>query len=589
LRQLFSGRLPGQDCALICPHPDGEPDFCAADPGDPEYLLRVKKAIVLSRRRFMRQGSAAAALGMLPGTLARASFANMRGGPAMQHGAAPAPSTLDPGTLKRFVDPLPIPQLARAIGDRPSPENRAEKLPFYRMAMSEFESRVHRDLKPTRQWGFNGTSPGPTIEVRAGKGVLVEWANQLPKQHIFTIDHTLHGAERSKPEVRSVVHLHGAKAPPESDGYPEEWFVPGKSAVCHYPNGQDACMLWYHDHAMGINRLNIYAGMFGLYLIRDEAEDALSLPGGEHEIPLVLCDRAFAPDAQLSYQVSPDPNAPWMPEVYGNVTMVNGKLFPFLEVEPTLYRLRVVNVANSQFYNLSLSNGQPIMQIGADQGLLPAPVSVKIVTLAPAERADLLVDFSGRGGEQIVLNTERIQGVMQFRVRRGAGVKSSIPAKLRPVAPIPESAAVRTRQLTLNEYKTPKGDSMLMLLNATHWDMPITENPTLDTVEIWSLVNLTEDVHPIHLHLVRFQILDRRPFDNFDFFRTGKLRYLGDAQPPDPGEAGWKDTVRADPQMVTRIIVRFEGYAGRYVWHCHILEHEDNEMMRPYEVLPAKA
>ena len=127
---------------------------------------------------------------------------------------------------------------------------------------------------------------------------------------------------------------------------------------------------------------------------------------------------------------------------------------------------------------------------------------------------------------------------------------------------------------------------MLMLLGGAHWDMPVTENPALDTVEIWSFINLTEDVHPIHLHLVRFQILDRRPFDSFNYFVTGELRYTAGPLPPDPGEAGWKDTVRAHPEMVTRIIARFEGYAGRYVWHCHILEHEDNEMMRPFEVLP---
>jgi len=549
--------------------------------------LQIRKAILLSRREFvMKSGTVAAAYCISPEVLPRTSPA-MRPSPWR---AAGAPATvLDSGTLKRYVDLLPTPALAQPAGTRPSPENPAEKLPFYRMTMSEFESPVHRDLKPARQWGFNGISPGPTIEVRSGKGVLVEWANRLPQRHLFTIDHTLHGAERDKPDVRAVVHVHGAKAPPQSDGYPEAWFVPGKSALCHYPNRQDACALWYHDHAMGINRLNIYAGMLGLYLIRDEEEDALRLPHGEHEIPLVLCDRAFTPDGQLSYEVSPDPRAPWMPEVYGNVTMVNGKLFPYLEVQPALYRLRVLNGANSQFYNLSLSSGRPISQIGTDQGLLPAPVSAKIISLAPAERADLVIDFRSHSGEQIVLNTERIQGVMQFRVGHGSATTGgTLPAKLRPVAPIPQSAAARTRLLTLNEYKTPKGESMLMLLGARHWDMPVTENPALDSVEIWSLINLTEDVHPIHLHLVRFQILDRRPFDNFEYFRTGTLRYLGDAQPPDANEAGWKDTVRADPQMVTRIIARFEGYTGRYVWHCHILEHEDNEMMRPFEVVAGK-
>jgi spore coat protein A len=342
---------------------------------------------------------------------------------------------------------------------------------------------------------------------------------------------------------------------------------------------------------MGINRLNIYAGLMGLYIVRDEAGEALGLPHGEREIPLVLCDRKFTVDAQLAYDVSPIPDAPWNPEFYGNCTLVNGKLFPYLEVEPALYRFRVLNGSNSQFFNLSLSSGQPIAQIGTDQGLLPAPVPSKIVSLAPGERADLAIDFSGSSGRQVTLNIGPVEEIMQFQVARGSAQTESLPGrlpeKLRPVLPIPESSAVRTRLLTLNEYKSPKGESMTMLLGGAHWDMPVTENPALDTVEIWSFINLTEDVHPIHLHLVRFQILDRRSFDKLHYFVKGELNYIGPPLPPDPGEAGWKDTVRAHPQMVTRIIARFEGYPGRYVWHCHILEHEDNEMMRPFEVLPA--
>ncbi len=501
---------------------------------------------------------------------------------------APEAAELDPNKLKRFVDPLPILEVAKPVGVRPNPANPAEKLPFYRMVMGEFESRVHRDLEPTRMWGFNGISPGPMIEVRGGDGVLIEWASQLPKRHLFTIDHNLMGAERDKPDVRSVVHLHGAKVPPESDGYPESWYVAGKSSICHYPNRQDACMLWYHDHAMGINRLNIYAGLMGLYIIRDETEDALGLPYGEREVPLVLCDRKFTVDGQLIYDVSPDPAAPWSPEFYGNATLVNGKLFPSLEVQPALYRFRVLNGSNAQFFNLSLSSNQPIAQIGTDQGLLPAPVPAKIISLAPGERADLVVDFSDLSGQQVTLKIGPVEEIMQFRVARGSSQGGRLPEKLRPVFPIAESSAVRTRLLTLNEYKSAKGESMTMLLGGSHWDMPVTETPALDTVEIWSLINLTEDVHPIHLHLVRFQILDRRSFDKLHYFVKGEIKYIGPPLPPGPGEAGWKDTVRGHPQMVTRIIARFEGYAGRYVWHCHILEHEDNEMMRPYEVLPAK-
>jgi spore coat protein A, manganese oxidase len=538
----------------------------------PEKWLNEKDATPLSRREFVRRTSALAVAYALPG----AASAELPTGAA----------ALDAGTLKRFVDPLPILEIAKPAGMRSDPANPEEKLPFYRMVMGEFEARVHRDLGPTRMWGFNGLSPGPVIEARSGKGVLVEWANALPPRHMFTIDHNLMGAEDDKPDVRSVVHLHGAKVPPESDGYPESWFVAGKSSLCHYPNQQDACMLWYHDHAMGINRLNIYAGLLGPYIVRDETEDALALPHGQFEIPLVLCDRKFMVDGQLAYDVSPIPGAPWNPEFYGNCTLVNGRLFPYLEVQPALYRFRVLNGSNAEFFNLSLSTGEPIVQIGTDQGLLPAPVSGKVVSLAPGERADLVADFSGSGGRQVTLNIGPVEEILQFRIAQGAAQGGRLPETLRPVVPIAESSAVRTRLLTLNEYKSPKGESMTMLLGGAHWDMPVTETPALDSAEIWSLINLTEDVHPIHLHLVRFQILDRRSFDKLHYFVKGELKFIGPALPPDPGEAGWKDTVRAHPQMVTRIIARFEGYPGRYVWHCHILEHEDNEMMRPFEVLP---
>ena len=175
---------------------------------------------------------------------------------------------------------------------------------------------------------------------------------------------------------------------------------------------------------------------------------------------------------------------------------------------------------------------------------------------------------------------------MQFRVSPAeAKDTSALPDRLRPVPPTPQSAAVKTRSLTLMERDDRVGNAMVMLLNGTHWDMPVTENPVIDTVEIWNLINVTDDAHPIHLHLVRFQILDRRRLDTFAYQNLKELKFRGPAIAPEPNEAGWKDTVRANPGMITRIIVRFAGYTGRYVWHCHLLEHEDNEMMRPYEVL----
>jgi spore coat protein A, manganese oxidase len=419
--------------------------------------------------------------------------------------------------------------------------------------------------------------------------MIVDWKNELPSRHFLPIDHTLHGAGWNVPEVRSVIHLHGGRTPAASDGYPDDWITPGKSQTCHYPSQQDAALLFYHDHTMGINRLNIYAGMQGFFLIRDDDEDRLNLPRGKYEIPLMICDRLLRTDGQLDYPVSPDPKAPWVPEVFGNAILANGKLQPYLEVEPRKYRFRVMNGSNGRFYRFSLANKANFHQIGSDQGLLATSIPIQRSILAPAERADWIIDFSKMKGETVLLQSDTFP-VLQFRVGRSPAAETSdLPQTLRPLPRLKEIDAVRTRRLTLDERLDIVQQSMGMLLNNTPWHMPITEKPVLDTTEIWELVNLTEDSHPIHLHLVRFQILDRRPFDVFNFQLKQQIRYVGPATLPDPAERGWKDTARADPGTVTRIIVPFQGYAGRYVWHCHILEHEDNEMMRPFEVLPASA
>jgi spore coat protein A len=446
-------------------------------------------------------------------------------------------------------------------------------------------------MPPTTFWGYGTSCPGPTLEAREGKPILVEWVNQLPRQHLFPIDHTLHGAEADKPEVRTVVHLHGGRTCPESDGYPEDWFVSGQSGTCYYPNQQEAVSLFYHDHAMGITRLNAAAGLMGLYLLRNEFEDELNLPKGRYEIPLVIFDRSFRPDGQIYYPVSGKPGAPWVSEYYGSAILVNAKIFPYQEVEPRRYRLRLLNASNGSFYKLSFSPEATVRsealafyQIGSEQGFLSAPAETNILILGPGERADIVLDFSGHAGKEVILRTD-VAMIMQFRV---SGAKtsdpSSLPKTLRPIVRIPESSAKRTRELTLADYQNRLGRSSVMLLNGAHWNMPVTENPVLNSTEIWSFINLTDDSHPIHLHMVRFQVLDRRPFDLAVYQLTGKVVFSGPAVALNANELGWKDTVRVDPFTVTRIIVKFEGYTGRYVWHCHLLEHEDNEMMRPYIV-----
>jgi spore coat protein A, manganese oxidase len=534
---------------------------------------------VTSRRRFIQCSALAAAA-----ALARRAISH-----SMPRAAAPPVPNLDPNTLARFVDPLPLPVLARPVGTHADLARHGERMQHYRVAMRAISSKLHRDLPPTEMWSYGGTVPGVMFDTRSGEGLSVEWANELPGKHFLPIDHTLHGAEKESPEVRAVVHLHGGKTPPESDGYPEDWYVPGRSRTYHYPNSQDPALLWYHDHAMGINRLNIYAGLFGLHVIRDKVEDDLHLPSGEYEVPLVLFDRDVRRDGQLGYPMSPDPEHPWVPEFFGELQLVNGKIFPFLEVEPRKYRFRVLNAANGRFYRLSLSEGAEIHQIGTDQGLLPAPLNVTNLQLAPGERADIVVDFANHRGARVLLQSDSFV-LMQFKVGASkVSDLSALPASLRAVPRIPESSAVQTRRLTLDEALNNVGESTGMLLNNTPWHMPITERPVLGTTEIWELVNLTDDVHPIHLHMVKFQILDRRRFDSFQYMTAQTLRFVGPAVAAEANEMGWKDTARANPKTVTRIIVPFVGYPGRFVWHCHILEHEDNEMMRPYEILPAAA
>lgn len=551
---------------------------------------------------------------------------------------------LNSATLTKFVDPLPLPSVLQPAG-------RLRGAPYYAVAMTQFTQKLHRDLPATMLWGYNGSYPGPTIETRRDHALFVRWSNNLPTQHLFSyaIDPQLHGAEADVPQVRTVTHVHGAHVEPNSDGFPEFWFTPdatapangmggpaGNHALYHYSNTQPATALWYHDHALGITRLNVYAGLAGFYLIRDDAEHGLHLPKGDYEIPLLIQDRMFNNDGSLLYPVQgqvpadgvmPDgslvpPGTPgsrtvptiWIPEFFGDTMLVNGKVWPYLEVEPRKYRFRLLNGCNARFLNLSLDSGQRFYQIGSDGGLLDAPVPLTELLVAPAERADLIVDFSNYAGSTLTLtnnaptpypgggdandpaNNSHTAQVMQFRVKRHAHGRdnSELPGRLRPVERIPETMAVRVRDLTLNELDHPiTEDPVIALLGTLQdgasepltWMDPTTETPHEDSVEIWRIFNLTGDTHPIHVHLVQFQILDRQ---NLLLDTDGDPTFTPDPLapqiPPDLNEAGWKDTVRMNPETVTRIIARFQGYNGRYVWHCHILEHEDNDMMRPYQV-----
>jgi spore coat protein A len=260
------------------------------------------------------------------------------------------PAFRTPATLERYVDPLPIPK-------RILPHSTRNGVSQYRVRMTEFRQQLHSQLPPTRLWGYEGQYPGPIFEAHRGKPIEVQWENHLPAKHLFAIDPRVHGAMPPAPPVRTVPHLHGSRSRSESDGLPEKWFTPGQSVLYQYPNSQPAATLWYHDHAVGITRLNVYAGLSGFFLLRDDVERTMDLPSGDHEIPLLLQDRTLDDQGQLVYSPSfedgvPLPPGIWGPEFFGELPVVNGRIFPFMNVEPTQYRLRLLNGSNSRFINL---------------------------------------------------------------------------------------------------------------------------------------------------------------------------------------------------------------------------------------------
>ncbi|KAB3535371.1 multicopper oxidase domain-containing protein [Alkaliphilus pronyensis] len=508
--------------------------------------------------------------------------------------------------LSKFEDKLPIIKNLK-------PKEKLDGVPYYKIRMQQFKQKLHRDLPETTVWGFEGKYPGPIIEVRRNEWIKVKWINDLPEKHLLPVDTTIHGAEPNKPRVRTVIHLHGGVVRPESDGYPDAWFTKGYKIVgpyftrkiYDYPNRQRGTTLWYHAHAIGITRLNVYAGLAGPYIIRDPLEKYLNLPEGQYEMPLLIQDRSFNDDGSLYYPTGPQPPVPnvcpsIVPDFFGDTILVNGKVWPYLEVEPRKYRFRIINGSNSRFYRIRLSSGQPFYQIGNDGGLLETPIIAKQILLAPAERADVIIDFSNFRGHNIIITNDAPSPyprgnpvdstnegqIMQFRVSLLLSQYdfSTIPYRLSSIMPLFEKDARLTRNLTLVR-ETDKYGRAFLLLDGKRWDDPITIKPLLGSIEVWSLINLANSTHPIHIHLVNFQILDRQPFDVEHYKKTKKILTTGTAVLPELNERGWKDTVRANPGEITRIIMKFTPYVGLYPWHCHILEHEDHEMMRPFEIV----
>jgi spore coat protein A len=676
-------------------------------------------------------------------------------------------TALDGATIPKYVDPVPT-----FVGTRVDAFKNSNlvvnNLEFQQKILpsSIYNSLGEPYNSGTYVWGYSVNDgqktfgplyPAFTIEARRQTPVNVTYVNSLTNtflQRQITVDQTIHWANplglsmndpaRMTPyrgPVPVVTHLHGAEVHSASDGGPDAWFTPdyekkgpawiygGVTQNYSYPNEQEAATLFYHDHALGATRLNLYAGLVGFYFIRDEYDTGtpgtgLNLPSGPYEIELAIQDKMFDTNGQLLFPdgtgenadgsipagfndepPNPEEHPYWIPEFFGDVIVVNGKSWPYLDVEPRRYRFRLVDGANSRFFNLKIP-GAKMWIIGTDGGLLDKPVKADTVFVAPGERVGVIVDFSTVAGQSVIMTNdapgpfpdgggdppkfkETVGQIMRFNVgttvtggsdtsfdpstpgatlRGGTGQPPSIVRLADAIGGIaPRVNIDRYRMLTLVEVEG-EGGPLHPILNNTLWGgtrqsgegIPgylqlgpnyLSELPQVGSTERWDIINMTADAHPIHLHLVQFQLMNRQNYNlGFDFdseeidpkgykhlynslFPEGEYipdygppldynkpnaagalggnpdvtPFLQDSpEPPEPWEVGWKDTFKMMPGQVSRIIVRwapqdfttdtvkagnnkygFDPTSGPgYVWHCHIVDHEDNEMMRPYKVQP---
>ncbi len=478
----------------------------------------------------------------------------------------------------QFAVPLPRPPVLR-------PVRSDDKSDYYEMTARTAKLPILPGLT-TEIWGYEGTVPGPTIEARQGRAVSLKLRNEL-----------------ARPIVN---HLHGGRTPPESDGYPTDLILPvsGWDVAAHrgmsgmagdprarisqgerihtYPNEQRAATLWYHDHRMDFTAAQVWRGLAGFYILRDEDELKLPLPRGEKEWPLLICDRSFDRDGSLLYPsldrallerggVEPE----YMGGVLGDVMLVNGAPWPQLEVANTRYRFRILNACNARQLELALETSgagpREFVQIGSDGGLLAAPLRHKTIRMAPAERFDVVIDFAGvpKGAAVTLVNragTGAMAQILRFVVAREEKDEATVPERLSTLEPADASRATVTRTFDFSyQGMDRQGMERGWTINGKPFDAArMDATPKLGATEIWQM--RTDFSHPLHLHLVHFQVLSH----------SGR---------PGPYDAGMKDTLNLGAGQTANLLIHFAGYRGRYVFHCHNLEHEDMAMMANFEVV----
>ncbi|MGI5144661.1 multicopper oxidase family protein [Streptomyces sp. CA-106110] len=569
--------------------------------------------------------------------------------------------------LTPFKDPLRIPPTLR-----PGTGGIAE------VDLVESDIRLHSQMPATRLWTYAGYFPGPTIETRSKQSARIAWTNDLkgtmpvkavwahpdgPGPGLLPYNSPGSSGTIARPEIDKLtawtaVHVHGGHQNALNDGAADFGVTPGNAQLAEYANDMAATHLFYHDHAMSVTSLNVQAGLMGHYIVRDDQEDQLHLPSGSYEIPLAIQDVNFDTDAQgrLNGQILAkrvpftDPMPGMLPRSVATLspfTMVNGVVWPYLDVKARAYRFRLLNISPTRSYRLVVvdeGTGKVVRGamkvIGTDLGLLGAPQTIdEALSLSPAERADIVIDFAAfRGRKLKIVNTIPGQTpgaalpdflvpfpeVIQFRVGADKNDAYTLPAQLSgqfqklTLADVPKDAVERFVVLTMDKAATmPQIWEMKEVSNDTELGKGIVQiafpdgTKTLrrvakvfedttsffaasDTWEKWNIINIAPPnvpiSHPIHIHLMNFQVVNRRAIDSsgmdYDVEGTKTPVTIGDAVPVAPEESGWKDTITVNANTIVTVAGQLAQQTGRVMYHCHLLDHEDEGMMRPFVVMP---